>query len=113
MIIFLLSEKKYVNRGGCIKEIVKVREYEKQEIRDTYRSLIEVEWFNVKDARLLNVEDEWEKCKSIVLRSAGELCGYKRIGRRGKKSEWWNDEMRELVKDKRTLCELFLENEEF
>ena len=85
---------------GCITEIVKVSKLEKQENRDTYRLSIEVEWLNVKDARLLNVNDEWEKFKSLILRSAGEICGYKRIGRKGKKSEWWDDEMRKLVKDK-------------
>ena len=42
------ARKKYVNRGGCIREIVKVRELRKREIRDTFRSLIEVELLNVK-----------------------------------------------------------------
>ena len=102
------ARKKYVNRGGCITEIVKVSEFEKQEIRDAYRSMIEGEWLNVKDTRMLSVEDEWERFKSFVLSSAGESCGYKRIGRRGKKSEWWDDEMRELVKDKRRLYEMYL-----
>ena len=102
------ARKKYVNRGGCITEIVKVSEFEKQEIRDAYRSMIEVEWLNVKDTRMLSVEDEWERFKSFVLSSAGESCGYKRIGRRGKKSEWWDDEMRELVQDKRRLYEMYL-----
>ena len=52
--------KKYVNRGGCIKEIVKLSEFEKQEIRDIFGLLIGVEWLNIKDVRLLSVEDEWE-----------------------------------------------------
>ena len=43
----------FVNRGGCVKEIMKLSKFEKQEIRDTYRSLIEVERLNVKDARLI------------------------------------------------------------
>ena len=52
------ARKKYVNRGRCIKEIVKEGEFEKQEIRDAYRSLTEVEWLTVKDARFQSVEDE-------------------------------------------------------
>ena len=28
------------------------------------------EWLNVKDARLLSVEDDWEKYKSFILRNA-------------------------------------------
>ena len=51
------------------------------------------------------MNDEWENLKSHILKSAGEICGYKRIGRRGKKSEWWDDEMRILVKVKRRLYE--------
>ena len=42
------------------------------------------------------------------MRSAVEICGYKRIGRKGKKSEWWDDETRELTKDKRRLYEMYL-----
>ena len=49
--------------------------------------MIEVEWLNVKNTRLLSSEDEWEKFKFFVLRNAEEVCGYKRIGRRGNKSE--------------------------
>ena len=37
-----------------------------------------------------------------------EICGYKRTQRRGKKSEWWDDEKRELVKVKRRLYEIYL-----
>ena len=83
-------------------------ELQKQEIRDAYRLLSEVEWLNVKDARLLWAKNGCEKFKSLILRSAGEICGYKRIGKRGKKSEWWDDKMRELVKDKRILYEIYL-----
>ena len=102
------ARKKYVNRGECAREIVKVSEFEKKEVRDAFRMLIEVEWLRVKDTRLLGVTDEWEKFKSLTLKSAGEVCGYKRIGRKGKKSEWWDDEMRELIEDKRRLYELYL-----
>ena len=53
---------------------MKVSEFEKQEVRDAYRSLIEVEWLSVKDARLLSVEDEWKKLKSFILRSERKIC---------------------------------------
>ena len=82
-------------------------ELQKQEIRDAYRLLSEVEWLNVKDARLLWAKNGCEKFKSLILRSAGEICGYKIIGGRSKKSEWLNDEMRELVKDKRRPHEMY------
>ena len=47
--------------SGCITEIAKVSVLEKQEITDADKSLIQVEWFSVKDAKLLSAEDEWEK----------------------------------------------------
>ena len=52
------ARKKYVIRNGCIKVTVKLSKFEKQEIRDAYRSLIEVEWLSAKDGRLVSVEDE-------------------------------------------------------
>ena len=57
---------------------------------------------------MLSAKDECEKFNSLIWRTAGEIFGHRRIGRRGKKSEWWDDEMRELVKDKRRLYEMYL-----
>ena len=97
-----------MHRGGCVKEVVKGSELEKREIRDAYRLLIELEWLSVKDARWLSVKDEWEKFKSFILRSAGDICEYRKIGMRGKKSKWWDDEMRELVEDSSSSSSSFI-----
>ena len=41
---------------------------------------------------------------------AARVCGYKSIGRKSKGSAWWDDEMKELVKDKRKLFEVYTRN---
>ena len=69
-----------------VKEIVKLSEFEKQEIRDAYRSLIDVEWLNIKDVRLISIQGDSKKFKSFILISAGEVCGYKRL--RSVENEW-------------------------
>ena len=100
--------KKYVRRNECVKEVVKVSEFDKKEARDLYKALIEAEWNSVKDTRCIGVEGEWERFKFAVLRCAGEVCGYKKLGRKGKRSEWWDDEVRDLVRNKRRAYETYL-----
>ena len=60
----------------------------------------------VKDSRLLSVEEEWELFRSTVLRCAVVVCGYKNVGRKKKRSAWWDEE----VKEKRRLFEAFSAN---
>ena len=68
------------------------------------------EWKRVKDSRLLSVEEEWELFKSTVLRCAAVVCGYKKVGRKKKRSAWWDEEVKGLVKEKRRLFEASLAN---
>ena len=48
--------------------------------------------------------------KSTVLKCAAVVCGYKSVGRKKKRSAWWDEEVKGLVKEKRRLFEAFLAN---
>ena len=41
---------------------------------------------------------------------AGKVCGFRYVGRKGKRSEWWDEEMRGLVGEKRSLHEVHLQS---
>ena len=55
----------------------------------------------MKDSRLLSVEEELGLFKSTVLRCVAVVCGYKNVGRKKTRSEWWDEEVKGLVKEKR------------
>ena len=83
-------------------------EFEKAEVREEFQRLIVSEWGRVKDSRVVEVEEEWELFKSTVIRCAGIVCGYKCVGRKKKGSAWWDEEVKDLVKEKRRLFEVYL-----
>ena len=94
-------------RGMEERKVVKVGEFEKEEVREEFKRLIADEWAKVRNTRVKSVEGEWEMFKECVMTMAVRVCGYKNIGRKNKRSAWWDDEMKELVKDKRRLFEVY------
>ena len=69
-----------VRMKGCFRRdreevlyqrVVKVSEFEKVEVREAFERLIMSEWGRVKYSRVVEVEEEWELFKSIIIRCAG------------------------------------------
>ena len=100
-------EQRKVSRD---KKIVKVSELEKEEVREAFKEMLAEEWEKVRNSRLLSVEEEWKTFKECVMTVAARVCGYKRVGRKSKSSEWWDDEIKGLVKDKRKFFERYNQN---
>ena len=92
------------------KKVIKVKELEKREKREAFKELIKIEWERVKGIVTMSPEEEWEVFKSVVLEVAGKVCGFRYVGRKGKRSEWWDEEMRGLVGEKRSLHEVHLQS---
>ena len=44
--------------------------------------------------------------KSTVMTCAARMCGYKSIGKKRRGSAWWNEEIKEMVREKRRLIEI-------
>ena len=93
-----------------VKKVVKVSELEKEEVKEVFKGILAEEWAKVRNARLMSVEEEWKIFKETVLRVAARVCGYRSVGRKNKRSAWWDHEMKELVKDKRRMFEVYNQN---
>lgn len=48
-----------------------------------------------------DIEHEWEICKNNISKIANECCGMYVAENRRKKTEWWNDEIKSTVEEKR------------
>merc|ERR1711872_852032 len=87
--------------------VVEVSELEKVEVREIFKQLVMNEWEKVRYTRVLSVEEEWKLFKCSIMECAARVCGYKSIGAKSKRSAWWDDEIKELVKEKRKLFEQY------
>ena len=82
-------------------------ELEKEEVR-AFVILIMNEWDRIRDTTVLSVKEEWEMFKSTVMTCAARVCGYKSIGRKKRGSAWWDEEIKEMVRKKRRLFEIYV-----
>ena len=90
------------------KRVVRVSELGKEEARKAFVILIVNEWDRNRDTRVLSIEEEWEMFKSTVMTCAARVCGYKRIGGKKRGSAWWDEEINEMVREKKRLFEIYV-----
>ena len=83
--------------------------FEKKEVKEAYKMKMDEEWAKVKGKEYTDVDHEYESFWSAVISTSGSVCGYKSVGRKSKRSDWWDEEMRDLVKEKR-LFEIQLQS---
>ena len=58
------------------------------------------------------MEEEWESFKEAVNESATEVCGKRSVREQGirKGSEWWNDRVKKVLREKRQMYERWLQS---
>ena len=98
---------------GCVREVLKVSEWDKSEKVREYQEKLEGEWNAVKERGNGDVEEEWQLFRNAVVGCAEEVCGMRRVGggvRKG--SEWWCEEARVAVAEKRYAYELWLQSKD-
>ena len=68
---------------------------EEGERRKEYKVKLKKRWSVLESEEVENVEEEWKKFKSGVLKCAKEVCGILTVSRKGKRSEWWDESLSE------------------
>ena len=99
--------------GGEARRTLKLSELEKEEKIVEYQEKIERKWNEVKDQEEVGVEEEWQRFRSTVVGCAEEVCGMRRVGggiRKG--SEWWCDEVRIAVEEKKKAHGIWLQRKD-
>ena len=77
-------------------------------MREALVILIVNEWDSIRDTRVLSIEEEREIFKSTVMTYTARMFGYKSIGRKKRRSTWWDEEINEMVREKRRLFEIYI-----
>lgn len=93
------------------KSVIKSYRLKEEEIGNTYREHIER---RVRGQSYLwnseEVETSWQIIKKILLEAAELACGMRKVGSREKKTAWWTEEIKEVVKEKKVLWKEYLKN---
>ena len=97
---------------GDVRQVVKVEKLKDLGCKEEFENGIRAEWMVHKERELGDVEEEWEAFRNAVVSCASRVCGMKRLSKRGirKGSEWWNDEVARLVRDKKVMYKRWLQN---
>merc|ERR1711915_38529 len=98
--------------GGCKRKEVKVEELKKPEKREEYQERLERIYDRVKESVAGEMEDEWTLMKENVREHASSVCGKRIVGDcRRKGSEWWNEEVKRKVEEKKKAFEEWLQKD--
>ena len=98
-------------RGGSRREVVKVEELNKAGKEQEYQERLKIEYERVRERENGGVEEEWKMFRDTLLSTASDVCGKKKVGgyvRKG--SEWWDEEVKIVVEEKRRAFEEWLGN---
>src|SRR6201990_823295 len=96
-----------------VVEVVRVERLEEEENRNDYIRGIKEKWREVLRSEVKDVEEEWNKLKIALVGVARSVCGVKKIGNgRRKGSEWWNEDLENIVKRKKDAFNRYLGTKE-
>ena len=91
-------------------EVVRIEELRKPEKRREFQERVSAAYDRVKVRVTGELEEEWQVVKECLLESASEVCGKRFVGggiRKG--SEWWNEEVKVVVEEKKRAYEEWLQ----
>ena len=99
----VIVAKEWGNRiEACRREVLKVEELKKPEKRREYQERLKAAYDRVKERDIGSVEEEWKPMKESLVENTEDICGKRYVGggiRKG--SEWWNEEVKRKVDEKK------------
>ena len=113
---FLVEARVLVAKEWCSRavrsrrEVVKIEELKKPERMREYQERVKAAHEGVKDRTVGEVEEEWMAVRDCMVLNANEVCGKRFVGggiRKG--SEWWNEEIKMKVEEKKRAYEEWLQ----
>ena len=99
----VIVAKEWGNRiEACRREVLKVEELKKPEKKREYQERLKAAYDRVKEGDIGSVEEEWKPMKEAFVENTEDICGKRYVGggiRKG--SEWWNEEVKRKVDEKK------------
>ena len=107
----VIVAKEWVSRmARCRREVVRVEELGKPEKKREYQERVKTAYERVKGSVAGELEEEWKRMRESLVENASVVCGKRSVGggiRKG--SEWWNEEVKMKVEEKKKAYEEWLQ----
>ena len=101
--------KKNMSRRTKLR-VEKLREEDtKTNYQKTIKTYIEAKPNTAENSE--DIESIWEDYKEIIIKSATEVCGKKVIGGSKKMTAWWNEDVKEKIKEKKDAWKKYLSSQ--
>ena len=92
------------------RKVVRVSELRKREKVVEFKEYIRNRWERVTVLGRRGCEEEWEDLKTGMLEGGEEVCGSRKVGcGKRKGSEWWNENVKRVVEEKKRAYEQWLQ----
>lgn len=88
---------------------LKIEELNNLDKRQEFKRKIEDKLRENDDQNFVNLESRWQKFKEILLSTTEEVCGKKTVSSRTKHTKWWNEEVKQKVKQKKMTWKKYCE----
>ena len=88
-------------------EVIKIKEFRNPEMKREYEGKVEreIEAITTKE---MNINELWKTIKSIMIRTAKEVCGKTIVNTRKKRTHWWAEEVKEKIRNKKTAWKKYI-----
>jgi endonuclease/exonuclease/phosphatase family metal-dependent hydrolase len=90
------------------KTVLRVNALKYDRKAEEYKELMN-ERYTLVSEEMGSIDEEWESFRDAMLECAEGICGRRRLGERKKRSEWWDERLREHIKCKRNAFENWLQ----
>ena len=94
------------------RRVLKVRKLEEKCVKESFQKELK-ECYERLPIDTGSCEEEWEKFKNAVYGCTEKTCGSKIVGRKTgalRKTEWWNEDIRKLTKEKSDKFSAWMQN---
>ena len=93
-----------------VRNVLKVSELNHSVKERAYQESLRRKYEVWRGGKVESVEKEWEKFRDMVMECTNDVCGMRRAGgQRRMGSEWWNEEVRRALAEKRRAFEEWLQ----
>src|ERR1700712_2909824 len=97
-----LTQRKECRVKKKVFRTIQSHRLKNEEIRENYLEKTEKEW---------TLEKRWQKLKQLLITRATEICKTRKIGiQQANRTRWWNDRVKNEVKEKKTLWKRYIKS---
>ena len=108
----VIEKKRKVTKKKKQLERLNMHKLQDEEVQTKIKCIISEKLDHI-DPTILNVDEAWDSFKTVLLDTIREACGIKKTGGRNRKATaWWNEEVKDAIKEKKKLYKTWVKTKD-